>query len=77
MFLRLKPLLSSKMMRNGSSMGGPPLPENVICVFLCIGEILNKIDTEGLHVKKDSSLSNQMAACLQPPGVWMPFVHGL
>lgn len=73
----MKPPLSSKMTRHGSSMGGPPLPEKVICVFLHIGERLNKTDAEGLHVKKHSSLSNQTAACLQPPRVRMPCVNVL
>lgn len=56
-------------MRNVSSMGEPSLSEKVICVFLCIGEILNMTDTEDLHVEKYSSLGSQVAACLQPSRV--------
>lgn len=73
----MEPPLSSEMMRCGSSMGEPLLPEKVLCVFLHIGEILNQTDAEGLYVKKHSPLSNQMAACLQGPREQMLCLHGL
>lgn len=59
MFLRLKPLLSRKNMRNVSSMGEPSLSEKAICAYLYISEILNIADTKDLHVEKYSSLGSQ------------------